>query len=498
MLKYRLTEVVGVSSIPSDERVLLLQGGGSLGAYEVGAYRAAYQFLRHRDKEKMRAERQVFDIVAGTSIGAINSSILVSYVKENKTWEGSAERLMDFWNYLSVDSIPDRFEDYVMAWWKYWSSIFTGLATPEAARRYYAAKEFAFSGVPKVFSPPHAEPDRRFFDPFNAWYRYDNQPLKKSLERFAKFPIATSHDENEPRLLLVAVDVALAMPVMFDSYAKEDGSRETGYGRLILDENSGPGKSPKVVGFEHVIRYPEGITSDHVIASAAVPIHFDYVQLQVEDYNPKAKNYSKKTHYFWDGGILANTPLLPVITAHRRYWYYARKVKDAVPKLNVVLIGLHPAQVEDVPWDNDGVLNRNSDITYGDRTKQDETIALAISEYVGLAKKIIKVARDHGVSQKVIDDILDQPLANQDRLVGVRAVTYRDGIEGMVNIGSVIRFQRKHDAHSISNKIFDFSSNTIRRLEQNGYDDVVDYIKANFGIQVLEDAGLQANEPRST
>ena len=461
----------------------------------MGAYAAAYRFLRHRDKEKLRTERQVFDIVAGTSIGAINSAILVSFVKENKTWEGSAERLIDFWNYLSVDPISNSFEDYVMAWWKYWSSFFTGLATSEAARRYYAAKEFAFSGVPKVFTPPHTDPDRRFCDTFNAWYRYDNQPLKKSLERFAKFPIATSHEENEPRLLLVAVDVALAMPVMFDSYVKDDGSRQTGYGSLILDKNNGQGKSPKIVGFEHVIRYPEGINADHVIASAAVPVNFDYVQLQVDDYDHKAESYFKKTHYFWDGGILANTPLLPVITAHRQYWYYTRKVKDAVPKLNIVLIGLHPAQVEDVPWDRDGVLNRNSDIVYGDRTKQDESIALVISEYVQLVKKIIKVAREEGVSQKVIDDLLDQPIANQDRLVGVRALTYRDGIEGMVNIGSVIRFQRKHDNHSISNKIFDFSSNTIRRLEQNGFDDVVDYVKANFGIKVLEEVGLQTNEP---
>jgi predicted acylesterase/phospholipase RssA len=485
-----------MSTIPSDERVLLLQGGGSLGAYEVGAYAAGYRFLRHRDKEMMRSDRNVFDIIAGTSIGAINSAILISYVKENKTWEGSAERLIDFWNYLSIDPITTRFEDYVMAWWNYWNSFLTGVATSEAARRYYAAKEFALSGVPKVFSPPHTEPDRRFFDPLNAWYRYDNQPLKKSLERFAKFPIATSHDDNEPRLLLVAVDVALAMPVMFDSYAKENGSRETGYGRLILDKNNGQGKGPKVVGFEHVIRYPEGITSDHVIASAAVPVNFDYVQLQVQDYDSKAQNYIKKTHYFWDGGILANTPLLQVITAHRQYWYYTRKVKDAIPKLNIVLIGLHPAQVEDVPWDRDGVLNRNSDIVYGDRTKHDETIALVISEYVDFAKKMIKAARDHGVSQKVIDDILDEPIASQERLVGVKAVTYRDGIEGMVNIGNVIRFQRKHDNHSISNKIYDFSSNTIKLLEQNGYDDVVDYVKANFGNQVLEAVGFQSSEPR--
>jgi hypothetical protein len=32
-----------------------------------------------------------FHIVAGTSMGAINSAILVRYVKENKTWDGGRE-----------------------------------------------------------------------------------------------------------------------------------------------------------------------------------------------------------------------------------------------------------------------------------------------------------------------------------------------------------------------------------------------------------------------
>jgi NTE family protein len=61
--------------------------------------------------------------------------------------------------------------------------------------------------------------------------------LKRSLEKFAKFPIATSYEENEPRLILVSVDVADGLPVTFDSYAKEDGSRKTEYGRYIKQDN---------------------------------------------------------------------------------------------------------------------------------------------------------------------------------------------------------------------------------------------------------------------
>jgi len=41
-----------MTSIPKVERAVILQGGGSLGAYEAGAYKAGYSFLKHRDKEK--------------------------------------------------------------------------------------------------------------------------------------------------------------------------------------------------------------------------------------------------------------------------------------------------------------------------------------------------------------------------------------------------------------------------------------------------------------
>jgi predicted acylesterase/phospholipase RssA len=46
------------------ETVLVMQGGGSLGAYECGAYKG---LARHGIQ---------FDIVAGTSIGAINAAVI--------------------------------------------------------------------------------------------------------------------------------------------------------------------------------------------------------------------------------------------------------------------------------------------------------------------------------------------------------------------------------------------------------------------------------------
>lgn len=88
---------------------------------------------------------------------------------------------------------------------------------------------------------------------------YSNEPLKRSLEKFAKFPIATSYQNNEPRLLLVSVDVQEGSTVVFDSYEKEDGTRKTEYGRYGPEFARGPNDRE---GFEHVISHNDGIEVD--------------------------------------------------------------------------------------------------------------------------------------------------------------------------------------------------------------------------------------------
>ncbi|MGA8916077.1 MAG: patatin-like phospholipase family protein [Nitrososphaeraceae archaeon] len=77
------------------QRVLVFQGGGALGAYEAGAFRAIYNHIREEEGEG--SEEKMFDIVAGTSIGAINATLLVDYVRKIGTWKGSADMLEDFW-----------------------------------------------------------------------------------------------------------------------------------------------------------------------------------------------------------------------------------------------------------------------------------------------------------------------------------------------------------------------------------------------------------------
>jgi NTE family protein len=85
-----------MKNMQGTQRALVLQGGGSLGAYEAGVYQALYERLTKVDREKGSEDKPFLDIVAGTSIGAINAAIIVSCVVENNTWDGSSEILNEF------------------------------------------------------------------------------------------------------------------------------------------------------------------------------------------------------------------------------------------------------------------------------------------------------------------------------------------------------------------------------------------------------------------
>jgi len=469
-------------TIPAKERALVLQGGGSLGAYEAGAYMGIYEFLSKWDKDHFKDTKSTFDIVAGTSIGAINSAVLVSYVIENQTYEGSAERLIDFWHYLSKESKVDNNPFFEM-YWDFLHKFNKKNATPEAARRYYSAKEFAFYGVTNAFFPHNPTYDQKFHDPENIWYRYSNEPLKKSLERFVKFPIATTEEADQPRLLLVAVDVAEGIPVTFDSHATEDGSRKSEYGQFLKKDEKDP-------LFKYTIRYDEGITADHVIASGSFPVNFDYRKILVEN-NYTDTNSSttenvprKEIRYFWDGGLMTNTPLMQLVLQHRWYWYKTRGLKENVPRLGICIINLHPTRQDEIPVDRDGAINRNNDITFSDRSSLEESMLLIVSDYVNLVRKLIKVSTENGVKKEIIDQLLDEKTANPSFFPRIQR--YSDLLAGRFQIDELIRINRENDEHTISNKIFDFSKKTIDLLLQRGYDDAIkefERLKATFTKQ---------------
>jgi NTE family protein len=289
------------------------------------------------------------------------------------------------------------------------------------------------------------------------------------LERFAKFPIATTFDEHasltQPRLILVSVDVAEGAPVAFDSYETEDGSRKSEYGKYIV-------KDGREAGFTHIIRYNEGITVDQVIASASVPLNYAYTTLEVESYNNATSKHEKNIRYFWDGGIMSNTPLMQVVVLHRRYWLKRRGFEHTVPRLNIGIVNVHPTKEDTIPWDRDGVVNRREDITYSDRTYNDQQVLLLVSDYVDLARELIKTAKDHGVKDEVINSLLDRKTMNHGMAIKPRK--YSDILVGQYEIGKIIRVNRKNDQYTISNKIFDFSSKTINQLRESGYNNTLD------------------------
>ena len=422
--------------------------------------------------------------------------LLVSYVKENKTWEGSGERLVDFWEYLStqpsVENIP-----YFTSYWDSWRRVDRRIASGESARRYFSTKEFILKGVPNVFVPKMPLPDHRFFDPSNTWYIYDNRPLKKSLEKFAKFPISTSFENNEPRLLLVAVDVQELTPVVFDSYEKEDGTRKSEYGRYGRVKFGSSEKSKEnTEGFEHVIRYDDGIIADFVLASCSVPINYDYTRLNVEtrvlvgggrgdnadtgDNNrppsSSSSNGKPSLRSFWDGGLLANTPLRQTVLSHREYWHKVRKLDEDIPRLRYGIINLHPAKQDYLPSDYDGVVDRKNDIIFHDRTAFDENVAILLSDFIRLAKTLIKIAEENGTSKEV----LQKALKEETRAVYLATGEhwkFDDLIKANVDVDFVVRLDRKNDSHTISNKTFDFSKTTIQQLIQDGYQETKEQMK---------------------
>ena len=253
--------------------------------------------------------------------------------------------------------------------------------------------------------------------------------------------------------------------MVFDSYEKEDGSRKSEYGKYIFHDR-------KEVGFTHTIRYNNGITADQVIASASVPINYSYTPLEVESYNNATSSYEKNIRYFWDGGIMSNTPLTQVVRLHREYWLKRKGFKDTVPRLNIAIINVHPTQQDTIPWDHDGVVNRNAGITFSDRTEREGEIILLISDFAELSRELIKTARDHGIKDNVINKLLDRKTINHG--LAFRPRKYSDILEGQWEIGKIVRINRKSDQYTISNKIFDFSSKTIKQLRVSGYNNTRD------------------------
>lgn len=414
-------------------RALVLQGGGAIGAFQAGVFKALYEKITKEDKEDGNEGKPLFDIVAGTSIGAINAAVLVSHVVGNKTWKGSAEKLVEFWEYLSCPT-PD-ITKMSANWKKEHDKNNPKAASVEAARRYYSVKEFLKSGVDKVYSPLPPREDEKFFDQENKRVLYNKQPLQKSIEKFVKFPIATNYEKGEPRLLIVSVDATEGVPVAFDSYEKDDG-----------------------------------IKIQHVMASASLPEFYDYEEIS--------------GHKFWDGGILSNTPIRELIQAHKDFWEYKIGSKElensileeatlSVPDLELYVVNLWHSNDNVAPSDPDGMTDRHRDIKSHDQYYVKESILL--THYVHLIEKLIQLGLSKNNNnnnyelKKDIYKILQNYTASIDTTEEIPK-KYLDIIKAQFEITKIENIQRRDDDDTISAKDGDFTSETINKLLKDGYE----------------------------
>jgi NTE family protein len=191
-----------------DHEILLLQGGGALGAYQAGVY------------EGMAEEGMAPTWVVGISIGAINAALIAGNPPNRRV-----ERLREFWDRMSIDTATPL------------ASWFSPLRPH--ANRMAAMSAMAF-GVPGFFVPRIPPPIFAAPGDEDALSFYDTSPLKSTLEELVDFDLINS---GVLRLSLGAVDVCKGSSVYFDSdttaiqadHVRASGALPPGFPPVAID-----------------------------------------------------------------------------------------------------------------------------------------------------------------------------------------------------------------------------------------------------------------------
>jgi NTE family protein len=161
--------------------VLVLQGGGALGAYEVGAYQA------------LEEGGLPPDWVAGISIGAINAALIAGNPPD-----GRMGSLTEFWKEISR---PDCWGEFLGGGFRRWFN--TGSV---AGSVLFGQPNFYTPRVPGPYISPTGGIEAPSF--------YDTSPLRRTLERLASFDLINS---GPLRLTLGATRVTTGELAFFDN-----------------------------------------------------------------------------------------------------------------------------------------------------------------------------------------------------------------------------------------------------------------------------------------
>ncbi|MBI2468629.1 MAG: patatin-like phospholipase family protein [Candidatus Rokubacteria bacterium] len=327
------------------ETVLLLQGGGALGAYECGVYKA------------LEEAGIIPDLVAGVSIGAVNAAIIAGNPRGR-----AAQALEAFWHEIAV---PGPF------------------VLDEGLRRFFAAWQIAMFGVPKLFVPRWFSPRGLALPPLTWTSLYDPSPLRQTLAAHVDPERLAS---PEIRLILTAVDVESGELEVFDSAERR-------------------------------------ITVDHILASGSFPPGFPWTVIGERAY--------------WDGGLVSNTLLGPVME------------RQAGVPMKVYLVSLFP-RARPLPTNLPAVLARRKDILHSDRMEND----LRGCEQRNDALDLIQELVGH----------LQPETADRVR----RSPRYRRIVDQACRV-EITRFSHDGEAFESESKDYDFSTATIREHLRRGY-----------------------------
>ena len=191
-----------------DHEILLLQGGGALGAYQAGVY------------EGLVEAGVAPTWVVGISIGAINASLIVGNPPERRV-----ERLREFWQRVSRDVGPP-----LPAW----------LDSLRPAVNYMAAMSAATFGIRAFFTPRMPPASFAADGTEGALSVYDTTPLKATLEELVDFDLINS---GQVRLSLGAVDVRKGTSMYFDTkstrihsdHVRASGALPPGFPPVTID-----------------------------------------------------------------------------------------------------------------------------------------------------------------------------------------------------------------------------------------------------------------------
>jgi NTE family protein len=324
------------------ENVLILQGGGSLGAFGCGVFKA------------LANSNIKIDIIAGTSIGGLNASIIAG----SKGEDPPEKTLEQYWLELGEDSAANLNSPFLEWLARYpiltppplpsltpttSHSAMTHISQVKSVVSFYSS---AIYGNNKIFvprwRPDFAFSDPQYFTPDKWTYMYDHSPLVKTAEKYIDYNKLQPNGKSNSRLIITAVNVMTAEPLIFDS-AKQQ------------------------------------ITSKHILAATGYPSYY-FPWAEVEE-----------GVYAWDGSLLSNTPLREVIDAS--------PVKDK----RVFLVENYPKRSDALPDNLLEVQHRARDIMFSDKTIHNIQMSKTITYYLRLINDLYKMLEDHFSSEKKED-----------------------------------------------------------------------------------------------